>query len=341
MGKPKGYSRYRNGFRAWKTVGDEKRYKTFARDEEHLIKGWRVETEAQLRKLAPDTPRAGSISAELPRYRDLVKAMPTLEQRMEHLDLWADALGRTTPLSDITPEPIRAILQGWKAAGLAAATCNKRRTALMHLFTTLLGKDARNPVRAVKKFRVDDPLPRGRDPHVIDAKLLKAPRCRSRACARVMLWTGMRPAELERAEPDDVDLKHRTVIVRTAKGGRTRVVPLTAQGVSAWREFEDEDCWHRVPQSAPFNRLVKKWTGVKDLRVYDCRHSYGTQLARKNTRLDVIGALMGHSTLDLTRRYTLAAVAPEALEATARLGKKLHRKVAHRKRTKKHKGKAA
>jgi integrase len=190
----------------------------------------------------------------------------------------------------------------------------------MHVWSVLDGKGASNPVRDVSKFRVEEPVPRGRDPHAIDAALKLTQPSRMRACCRVLLWTGMRPSELQRAQPEDLDVAHKTIVVRTAKGGRVRVVPLTPQALTAWKEFDQQDGWQRVPQAAPMNRWLKAKTGIADLRVYDLRHSYGTALARRQTRLDVIGALMGHSTLELTRRYTLAAVTPDALTATMKLG---------------------
>lgn len=342
MRLPKGIRRDRQGYRAGVKVGVHRRYKRFKHDATlKQMTDWRDDTKVALRKLKGAEPATGSLAAEVARYLLQVAAMPTLAQRTEHLQMWIDALGAHVPRSSITPEQIRAVLQAWRTSGLSAATCNKRRTALMHLWTILDGKDARNPVRAVKKFRVADPLPRGRDPHAIDAALLTAPRCRSRASCRVMLWTGMRPVELQRAQPEDVGAA--AVIVRTAKGGRTRLVPLTKQAVSAWKEFDNADGWQRVPQTAPLNRWLKKITGM-DLRVYDLRHSYGTALASRKTRLDVIGALMGHSTLDLTRRYTLAAVTPDALAATSQLARRAPKtptKYAHRKPTNNDRAKSA
>lgn len=327
MSEVKGWARDRYGIRAYVKVGTgknaiqrEKRFPFTAKPK--TIENWREETRVALRHGLPTPAPTDALRSEIDRYLVLVKAMPTYQQRKDHLELWEAALGADTQRSEITSDQIRAVLQAWRQSGLSAATCNKRRTALMHLWSTLDGKDARNPVRAVPKFRVDDPLPRGRDPHVIDAKLLLAPRCRSRACCRVMLWTGLRPYELNRAEPDDLDLAHHTLIARTGKGGRTRVIPLTSQAVSAWKEFLAAKCWHDVPEAAPLGRWLKKITGIDSLRVYDLRHSYGTALARRQTRLDVIGSLMGHSTLELTRRYTLAAVTPDALEATAKLARR-------------------
>jgi integrase len=317
----KGVRSDKYGFRAYVKVGTIQREKRFppgtpAKD----MQDWRRRTWAELDIVRGQRAPAGSVEHTIDRYLKLVATMPTIGQRTQHLELWADALGRHLPLTQITAERIREVLQGWRQT-FGPATCNKRRTSLMHLFTVIGGKGGRNPVRDVPRFVVEDPLPRGRDPHEIDAALVTRKPSRMRASCRVLLWTGMRPAELQRAEPDDFDAKHKTVIVRTAKGGRTRVVPLTPQALAAWREFDDAETWGRVPQAAPMNRWLKKVTG-KNLRVYDLRHSYGTALARGKTRLDVIGALMGHSTLELTRRYTLAAVTPDALAATGRLGRK-------------------
>lgn len=318
----KGIRRDRYGFRAYVKVGPmqrEKRFKPTATVTQ--MQAWRDECRVSLRKLAPEVCAPGSLQADVDRYGLQVRAMPTYTERVRHLTLWVAAFGPATPRHTITVADIRTVLQQWRHAGLAPATCNKRRTALMHLWTILDGKGGSNPVRGVPKFPAPHALPRGKDPHVIDAALKRARPSRSRACCRVMLWTGMRPLELDRAKPEDVDLKAQTVIVRTVKGGRVRLIPLTSQAVQAWREFENADAWQRVPQAAPLNLWLKRITGTT-MRVYDLRHSYGTALARRQTRLDVIGALMGHSTLELTKRYTLAAITPDAAGATKRLARK-------------------
>lgn len=327
----KGFTRDQYGIRAYVKVGTEQREKRFPADTGLTkIRDWRSDTRAQLKKAQGEDAPTGSLGEAITKYLLLVLAMPTYAQRERHLRLWEQALGTSTPLASITAADIRAVLQKWRQAH-AAATCNKRRTALMHLFSVLRGKGASNPVRDARKFRAADPLPRGRDPHVIDAALLKRQRGRMRACCRVLLWSGMRPAELQAAQPEDLSLEQKFIIVRTVKGGRTRTVPLTSQGVSAWKEFDRVDCWQDVPQAAPMNRWLKRVTGIEDLRVYDLRHSYGTALARRQTRLDVIGSLMGHSTLELTKRYTLAAVTPDALAATGRLARRAENRKAGKK----------
>lgn len=320
----KGIRRTAQGFRAYVRVGPASasvlREKRFPPETSlRTMQAWRDEVRVSLRSTIAQPLPTGSLASDIARYLQLVSAMPTREERERHLQLWATALGAQTPRAHITVEDIRRVLHQWRSTH-AAATCNKRRTALMHLYTVLDGKDARNPVRAVPKFRTDDPLPRGRNFAEIRQRLDAMPDSKTKARLLVMLWTGMRPVELRRAKPEDVDWKHRFVIVRTAKGGRTRTVGLTAKAITAWKLFDDLDAWGAFTM-APMNRILKRACAMADVTVYDLRHSYGTALARQRVRLDVIAALMGHSSLELTKRYTLAAVSPEAAEATRRLAR--------------------
>ena len=324
MKLPRGIRRDRKGFRANVTVGREKRYKRFpAGTSISAMQDWRGDTKAELRKQLRHQPTTGMLAADAARYLRQVAAMPTIAQRTEHLQHWVDVLGAQTRRSSITPDQIRTVMQRWRSSGLSPATCNKRRTALMHLYSVLDGRDARNPVRAVPKFRVDDPLPRGRDYALLCEKLNAMKDTRTKARLLVMFWCGMRPAEIMRAQPDDVSWLYSYVVVRTAKGGRTRTVPLTDEGLEAWRLFDKLEAWGDFTL-APMGRMLRKATGLA-IRPYDLRHSYGTALHRVGTRLDAIGALMGHSSLELTKRYTLAAVGPEALEATQRLSRSARR----------------
>jgi integrase/recombinase XerC len=320
----KGIRKDRRGFRAYVQVGTQQRQKRFpATASVKQMQAWRDEARVALRKTLPEQPASGTLLADIGRYLAQVKAMPTIAQRMDHLEKWAAALGGHTRRSSLTPEQLRTVMHQWRGMGLSPATCNKRRTALMHLFSILDGKDARNPVRAVPKFRVEDPLPRGRDYATLRQSLDAMQDSRTKARLLVMFWCGMRPVEVMRAQPDDIAWAERYIVVRTAKGGRTRNVPLTSEAVKAWRLFDRLEAWGDFTV-APMGRMLKKATGL-DVKVYDLRHSYGTALARSGTRLDAIGALMGHSSLELTKRYTLAAVGPEALAATQRLGRSARR----------------
>ena len=66
---------------------------------------------------------------------------------------------------------------------------------------------------------------------------------------------------------------------------------------------------------------ARRAAGMPHVRIHDLRHTYASWLAQANVSLGTIGALLGHSQAQTTRRYAHLSV--DALrEATGRLGKK-------------------
>src|SRR5262249_7170764 len=122
-----------------------------------------------------------------------------------------------------------------------ASTVNHRRTAILHMFTTLDGKDAPNPVRGIPKFREPDPKPKGYSYAVIRKVLAAVRGTKTRARLAVMAYTGLPPAQIMRIEPDHVDWRARKVWVqgrRKGKGTHGRLYPLTPEGVKAFRALD-------------------------------------------------------------------------------------------------------
>lgn len=255
----------------------------------------------------------GTLRAEVDRYLEhFYKGRPGYEERKRHLNLWVDALGESTWRLDITREDVSRVLHQWLAEKLNPATINKRRTALMAMWHALDGKSATNPARDTAPMRVEPPEPRGLDyPTALKALKTLTPS-RTRARLLVMLTTGARPVQIRRLEPADITAE--AVILRaTAKGAGTRpvAVPLSEDAKAALKEFTDTKAWGEF-SSAPIGRIVKKvLPGVK---VYDLRHTFGTAVYGASGDLRAVQALMGHASMTMTSRYTLAAV-PARLQA--------------------------
>src|SRR6185436_8803976 len=129
-------------------------------------KDWRHDERSTLRAqqlgVDVDLPQSGSLQADVRDYLALVTEMPTLDQRTYDLGCWVQALGAERPRRGLKARELTTVLNDWKASGLTAGTCNRRRTALMHLWHRLDGKSAPNPLRDVPRFREPDALPRGR-----------------------------------------------------------------------------------------------------------------------------------------------------------------------------------
>lgn len=258
---------------------------------------------------------AGSLKSDVTRYlADHFAGRPGYAERKRHLELWVTELGADTVRTTITRDDIARVLNGWRAHELAADTCNKRRTALLALYHALDGKGASNPVREVPKFRPPAALPRGLDYGLIAQALKKLPKCKTRARLTVLAYTGIRPGQLMRLTPDDWNRReHVLTVPGTTKGRGTKpyTIPLSSHAQQALQELDRWDAWGRFT-SAPMARMWKAAALKAKLPAwavpYDLRHSFGTAVYQATGDLHAARTLLGHASLTMTARYTLAAV---------------------------------
>jgi integrase len=208
---------------------------------------------------------------------------------------------------------------------------NKRRTALMHLYSVLDGKEERNPVRDVPKFREPAPEPKG-IPYPIVRQLFQQMRDgKSKARLMVLAYTGIPHAQMQQIQASDFDPAAATVRVPGRKKGagtNARIVPLTPDGVRAFKAMARNEAWGTFSRSSlhkAFRRACHKLPALKasadQLTPYDLRHSFGTEVYRSSGDIRATQILMDHSTPTLTHRYTLAAVDPRVAAAVKAFGK--------------------
>lgn len=245
------------------------------------------------------------------------------------------------------------------ATGYAPTTVNRRLAAISGLFSFREMRDpgARSPVpkgpaarrsatgerggllghlgrpKPRSKLRVREPrrLPRGLDRREITA-LLSSFRCeRDRAIAGLMLFSGLRSAEVLGLEVKDVDIGRGWARV-VGKGDKERRVPLDPDVASLVQSYllaeRPESTSKRLfvvgkgphrgqPLTAAGLRRVFRYhrerAGVAAGHPHALRHSFGTALAEAGTDLAVIQALMGHDHVDSSAAYI--HVAPTHLRA--------------------------
>ena len=146
---------------------------------------------------------------------------------------------------------------------------------------------------------------------------------RDRAIVVMLLYTGLRLAELIALDLDDVRVSARKglVIVRSGKGDTYREVPLNAlvrQVLEEWLEQRPQlagEGERALLVGRGGRRLSKrsvddvvrglgKDAGVK-LSAHILRHTFLTVLVRKGSDLVLVAELAGHRRLETTRRYSL------------------------------------
>lgn len=296
------------------------------------IKKWLLAVEMRYR--TPGSRKTGRFEDDARAYLETVRAMPTFTQRQQHIEEWIAVFGGQRR-DTITSDQITAQLHAWRSQPrtitkrggatvtitLSPAAVNKRRTALMHLFSVLDGKAERNPVRDTPKFAEPAPTPRGIPFDVLARVFAAMPDSKSKARLMVMAYTGIPPAQIRQIEPDDVDPVAMTVAVagrRKGHGTAGRIVPLIPHALEAFALMAREDAWGpftQPPLARAFARACVAANVSGKLRPYDLRHSFGTEVYRRTGDIRATQILLGHSTERLSHRYTVGAQEARVLAA--------------------------
>lgn len=236
-----------------------------------------------------------------------------------------------------------------RSAGYAPATINRRLAAISGLFGFRAMRDpaapspvprgvaAGRPGRSERtgelahlarpgprsRLRVRQPrlLPRGLDRDETAALLGSFHSDRDRAIAGLMLFSGLRSAEVLGLEVRDVDIGGRWVRV-VGKGDKERRIPLDGQVAGLIQTYllverpdTDTDALfvvgkgpHRGRPLSPAGlrtifRYHRQRAGVPAGHPHALRHTFGTALAEAGVDLAVLRELMGHDHVDSSAAY--------------------------------------
>lgn len=129
----------------------------------------------------------------------------------------------------------------------------------------------------------------------------------------LLLNTGARPKEIFTLRWENVDLENRSITLEAAftKTGQTRYIPLNDTAFNALSNWESEGEWvfpgvkygtHIVSINRGW-RYIKKEANIKNLRLYDLRHSFASKLVRNGVSIYEVAELLGHSAVEMTKIY--------------------------------------
>lgn len=170
--------------------------------------------------------------------------------------------------------------------------------------------------RSVKPFRgVDEPVVRFL-PVVECTRLVNACEPDFRELVQGALQTGCRYRELTSLKVADVNMDRGSILVRVSKGGKSRHVPLSAEGLLFFRELVagklgDEfvflkgngQPWGRSHQNRPLMEACKRAKITPAVSFHELRHSYASLLAQAGADLLTISKLLGHADTRITSRH--------------------------------------
>lgn len=243
------------------------------------------------------------------------------------LEWWKDRFG-PLPVTKIDEFAVDDALIELDAKGLTGSTINRYKSTLSAAFIYFIQHPEfkrvgfTNPVRkeSVSRFK-ENP---SKDRFLSESeqrKLLES--CRESNWDKLYLLvlmaltTGARKGELLGLAWSDIDLKTRVASLKTTKNGKPRLLPITGAVV-------DELLVHRklgaglvfegiVSPDKPYE-IKKPWakvlaaSGIGKCRFHDLRHTAASNLVRAGRSLFEVGTLLGHSSTNMTARYSHLAI---------------------------------
>jgi len=225
-------------------------------------------------------------------------------------------------LEQLNREEIEAFVEFLQDKGRKPATVNTRLRNVYAFIRFLIieyrGFDYGLMERKVK-IKMPDRLPRAIDSGHIDQLLLSIDDCRDRALILLLLRTGMRIGELLNCKLDDIDLYEQKILIyqsdKTSVGRAVYYSEDAQQALLAWLRVRDPDKAQlfygrgESPLSYEaarmrFKKCLQKAGLQYSIYTLHClRHTYATDLLNARMPLECLRVLMGHSNLEVTRRY--------------------------------------
>jgi integrase len=149
------------------------------------------------------------------------------------------------------------------------------------------------------------------------------------AALRLLILTGARKGEIQNLCWDEVDLQAGTLRLKDSKtGAKTIQLGAAALEILARRErkrtvwvFPGRSGAKPIELSGAWQQIRAR-AGLADVHLHDLRHTYASTGVNAGMSLPVIGALLGHTRSETTRRYAHLSNDP-IREAAERIGSKI------------------
>ena len=224
-------------------------------------------------------------------------------------------------LEEIRRTDLEAFVEQDQDRGLNPSTVHTHMKVVKAFVRFLMGEGVVPSEVLLKRLtiRVPDGLPRAIEPEDVRRLLGVIEDVRGRAMVMVLLRTGMRIGELLHTRMDDVVLGERKILIFEAEKNRVgRVVYLSDDAMDAlggWLSIRDttkgflfyaqgrDRMGYSAARSLFFRYLLKAGLTHKGYSLHCLRHTFATELLNAGMRLECLQVLLGHQSLQMTRRY--------------------------------------
>lgn len=277
----------------------------------------------------------------------------TLETERGYYKKWIEPVLGDIPLQKIDAAMVEAVTTRARKAGKSPGTICKIIGVVSQVWNKAASRDlveGECPARKVKKPRQDNRrvrfLSQEEAKTLLDALALRSMDVHDEAL--LSLFCGLRAGEIHALTWGDIDLKNGAIHIRDPKNKRNRHAFITEE-VSGMlrRRYSNQattelvfptyngkprlwvsDTFSRTVDALGFNNTGESATdgdgNTVPIRIADARqrvvfhtlrHTFASWLVQQGTPLYTVAELMGHSTLEMSRRYS--HLAPDTLRKAA------------------------
>ncbi|MCX5851156.1 MAG: tyrosine-type recombinase/integrase [Deltaproteobacteria bacterium] len=226
-----------------------------------------------------------------------------------------------TRLADITRDDVEAFIEHEQDRGVKITSVRTRLVLVQTFLGYGIDGGFISPSVFGRRIRLQLPacLPRAMEPDDVQRLLAVVDLTRDRAMMLVLLRTGMRIGELLATKMTEVHLRERRIEIYEGEKNRLgRVVYLSDDAVSAvkaWLNARDSRSGYlihgrrsmRLCYSAARSRFEKYLTTAglthKGYTLHSLRHTFASELLNAGMRLECLQVLLGHQSIQETRRY--------------------------------------
>jgi integrase len=224
-------------------------------------------------------------------------------------------------LQNITAMDVEDFKRRQLAAGRSPKTINNSLTILRKCLVTAIEWGELNALPKIKLLKTVPPKFAYLIPEEIEQLLALEYPEPWKTVMHAAVRTGLRSSELIAIEWEDVNLTKRILCVRhatvrgitgTPKNGRVRYVPLTRDLAEALGKLPRTNklVFHDHGKQITYSNLrfrlrtMCEQAGIRVVSCHALRHTFASQLAARKASLKAIQELLGHSTINMTLRYS-------------------------------------
>ena len=230
--------------------------------------------------------------------------------------------------TDLKQTDIRSYMASRHRQGLSSTSLQRELSAIRSFFNFLLKNQLtdNNPGQYIKAPKKTRKLPKTLDvdqiKSLLEAGINSIIEIRDLAMFELFYSSGIRLSELAQLNLTDIDLTDKSLMVRSGKGGKSRMLPIGSKAVAAintWLEHRIKSVTStetalfistrgtRLGQRSIELRL-KQWCKKKGIaehiHPHMLRHSFATHLLESSQDLRAVQELLGHSNISTTQIYT-------------------------------------